>query len=138
MVPNSIMITALKRMLVEPIHDNAGICFNLRHELLEMFDKGEWVDHPDTALELLNMKGRDWAQFCFDRMLKHWPKADLENPMYPIAGGKPAYAENEDYMWDEHHHYGALRRELCQFCIDYLENEDGNHKPNDIGSPSVN
>ena len=51
-----------------------------------------------------------------------------------------AYAENEDYMWDEHHHYGALRRELCQFCIDYLEKENekaSNNRPDDSGSATV-
>ena len=46
-----------------------------------------------------------------------------------------ANAEYQEHMWDEHHHYGALRRELCQFCIDYLEKEDA--KPDDSGSATV-
>ena len=141
MVPNSIVITALKQLLIEPLHDDAGICFNLHHALLEMFDSGEWQTDAETIDKLDKMNGRDWAQICFDSMFKHWPKASLATPMYPITGGKMAYAENQEFsrMWDEHHHYGALRRELCQFCIDYMEkeNEKANIQPDNSGSVAV-
>lgn len=135
MAPNSVVITALKQLLIEPLHDDAGICFNLRHALLEMFDSGEWQTDAETIDKLDKMNGKDWAQICFDSMFKHWPKASLDTPMYPITGGKMAYAGYQEHMWDEHHHYGALRRELCQFCIDYLEKEDA--KQNDSGSVAV-
>ena len=62
MVPNSIMITALQKMLVEPLHDDAGICWNLRHALLEMFDRGEWQADAETIDKLDKMNGRDWRQ----------------------------------------------------------------------------
>ena len=137
--PNSVVIKALKKMLVQPLHDDAGICFNLRCALLEMFDRGEWQTDAGTIDKLDKMNGRGWAQICFDSMFKHWPKASLATPMYPITGGKMAYAENQDHMWDEHHYYGALRRELCQFCIDYLEKEDAkaNIRQDDSGSVAV-
>ncbi len=139
MIPNAFIITALKQLLIKPLHDDAGICWNLRHELLKMFDRGEWQTDENTIVELNGMKGQDWAQICFDRMFKHWPKASLDTPLYPITGGKMAYAENQEHMWDEHHHYGALRRELCQFCIDYLEKEDAkaNIQPDNSGSVAV-
>ena len=139
MVPNSVVITALKQLLIEPLHDDAGICWNLRHELLGMFDRGEWQTDAETIDKLDKMNGRGWAQICFASMFKHWPKANLDTPLYPITGGKTAYAEDQDHMWDEHHHYGALRRELCQFCIDYLEKEDAKAsiQPDNSGSVAV-
>ena len=86
MVPNSVVITALKQLLIEPLHDDAGICFNLRHELLEMFDSGEWQTDAETIDKLDKMVSRDWAQICFDSMFKHGRQNGLRRAPRPYVG----------------------------------------------------
>ena len=92
-------------------HKDEGICYNL------------FLDHCSGELEALN------------ELFTLWPKFS-GNVGYPIYSGslRHASAKNEyifyqrrSSLWDEKTEYGKLRIELLQFCIDYLEKQEGYH-----------
>jgi hypothetical protein len=143
MIPNSIMILALRMVLDEREQEESGICFNLRAALLGLFDRKVWQASPETIDWLDKMSGKSWALYCYDNLFVHWPKVCNKEPLYPIAGGRKAYAKSTYALrqWDPSSKYGALRIELCNFCIEYLEKQDekaSSDRPDDTGRPAVN
>lgn len=62
-----------------------------------------------------------------------WPKfsgyvlypVDSKGHTFRHAKDRFIYYQNIDKLWDEKTEYGKLRRELLQFCIDYLEKQEG-------------
>lgn len=115
MIDKQDLLQALKDTLKDPALYSA-ICSNVRGQLAR-FPQYKW----GLAVEVDNSLG-----LLFER----WPKYS-GNPRYPVPSVTAGFsAENQfnttclgsDSFWEGE--YGALRKELLQFCIGQLENED--------------
>ena len=106
------LLQALKDTLENP-EPNLAICSNVRYRLFR-FPQYKW----GIAAEVENSLG-----LLFER----WPKFSGDS-RYPVPSPKGWPPEDEfsraavssDNFWEGE--YGALRKELLQFCIGQLEN----------------
>lgn len=104
----SVVGEALKRVLLDPSHDDAGICMNLREEL-----QNEELTEKDT-IALATMCYSHWGRALNDQLFMQWPEHSGK-ALYPIDGAVE-YLMAAD-KWDTSTESGKKRIRLLKYCI---------------------
>ena len=104
----SVVGEALKCVLLDPPHDDAGICMNLREEL-----QNEELTEEDT-IALGTMTTHQWGRTLNDQLFMQWPE-HRGDALYPIES-PTEYTESAD-KWDAATESGKKRIRLLKYCI---------------------
>lgn len=104
----SVVGEALKRVLLDPSHDYAGICMNLREEL-----QNEELTEEDT-IALGTMATHQWGRTLNDQLFMQWPE-HTGSALFPVEG-PTEYIMAAD-KWDASTESGKKRIRLLKYCI---------------------
>lgn len=113
----SVVGEALKRVLLDPRMDDAGICQNLRMEL-------EYEELTECLHNALNMMSCNEFGIALNNAIFHgWPEHS-GHECFPV-GGQVEYRLYEYDKWNDHENSGKKRRRLLKYSIQVCkENPD--------------
>lgn len=113
----SVIGEALKRVLLEPPMDDAGICQNLRIELLQ-------EDLDELTVIKLNQASTNEFGIALNNAIFHgWPEHSGRE-CFPV-GGLDEYALHPYDKWNDKPESGQKRRRLLKYSIQVCkENPD--------------
>lgn len=113
----SVVGEALKRVLIDPTMDNAGICQNLR---IELFD--EELEELDN-IKLNRISGNQLGIALNKAFFRDWPEHS-GNECFPV-GGLAEYRLHPFDKWNDEAESGQKRRRLLKYSIQLCkENPD--------------